>query len=84
MVTGKITRETYWQEDVPKQTQINLVNALEVEPGQREVEQYKAIEPFVRSLKMFKPYAEFESADFYSILQEMKLHKVRKGTRIFN
>lgn len=33
---------------------------------------------------MFKAYKEFESSDFHSILQEIKLHKVRKGTRIFN
>lgn len=68
MLTGKITRETYFHEDIPRVNQLSLIKALQVEPGTREVDQYKVVEPYLRSLKMFKPYADFESADFYSLI----------------
>lgn len=41
MLSGKITRETYFMEDSSRSKQLKLVKALEVEPGNREVEQYK-------------------------------------------
>ena len=44
----------------------------------------KRMIPYVRSMSVFKPYVEFENNDFASIVQDMKLHKVRRGTRITN
>ena len=40
------------------------------------------LEPYVRSMSFFKPYAEFKSDDFYPVTSEMKLVKVRAGQRI--
>ena len=84
LFTGKITKSTNYIDENGRETLGRLVSALEKESGEREPELCNLIEPFVRSISIFKPYREFESSDFQSVLQEMKLHKVRKGTRICN
>ena len=57
-----------------------MMRALDTETGpERKTED---IEPFVRSMSVFKPYAEFSSSDFAPILQEMKLLKFRRGKRV--
>ena len=38
----------------------------------------------MRSISIFKPYREFDSSDFQSVLQDIKLHKVKRGTRVCN
>jgi len=35
-------------------------------------------------MSFFKQYAEFESIDFQSVVQECKLNKIRAGTRLTN
>ena len=65
-----------------REAQIEIIKALECEPNSRDIEQCKAIEPLVRDMKLFRPYSEFKFEDLQSIFQEMKLHKVRKGTRL--
>ena len=56
------------------------MRALDTETGpERNTE---LIEPLVRSMSVFKPYAEFSSSDFAPILQEMKLLKFRRGKRV--
>lgn len=50
----------------------------------RENEHLKQIEPFVRSLKMFKPYADYETGDMAPFLQDISLHKFKTGERIFD
>ena len=84
LVKGKVIRSSHYFDELTERDQIGLLRALETEQGSREEKDCALIEPFVRSISMFKPYAEFESGDFQNIFQEMKLHKVRKGTRITN
>ena len=59
-----------------------MLHALDTETGEREAAHIEHIEPFVRSLSVFKPYAEFSPSDFAPILQEMKLLKFRRGNRV--
>ena len=84
LVKGKVIKSTHYFDTIPKLDQIKLVRALEVENENREPKEFDIIEPYVRSMSIFKPYAEFESADFHSIFRELKLHKIRKGTRVHN
>ena len=84
LLTGKITKSTYYFDEESRQTQIELIRALEAEPGSRDPDQCNAIEPFLKSMKFFKQYSEFKKDDFASILQDIKLHKVRRGTKICN
>ena len=44
----------------------------------------RVIEPLLRSLKFFSAYEEYDSADLHQFVQDIKLHKVTKGTRIYD
>ena len=82
LIRGKVVRSTLYFEELKDHDKIALLKALESEPGQREVDDCKLIEPFIRSMSFFKPYAEFESSDFAHVVQEINLHKVRAGSRV--
>lgn len=84
LVKGKVIKSTHYFDTLSKCDQIKLVRALEVDNESRDVKEFELIEPYVRSMSIFKPYAEFESNDFHSIFREMKLHKIKKGKRIHN
>ena len=84
MVRGKVVKSTHYFDELGYTDKAKLVKALEVDPGMREDADCRLIEPFVRSMSLFKLYSEFESSDFQNILQEMKLHKLRKGQRLTN
>ena len=84
LVRGKVVKSTHYFDEAPLAEKAKLVKALETDPGMRDDKECALIEPFVRSMSLFKLYNEFESADFQNIFQEMKLHKLRKGTRLTN
>ena len=60
------------------------MKALEVDNESRDVKEFDVIAPFVRSMSVFKPYAEFDNRDFEHIFRDIKLHKIKKNKRITN
>lgn len=84
LLKGKVIRSSHYFEEITFPQQMAIIRALEEEPGAREDVSCKLLEPYVRSMSFFKPYQEFESSDFQSVCQDLKLHKVHKGTRIGN
>ena len=82
LVKGKVIRSSHYFEEITQPEQMNIIKALEEEPGARVDISCKLLEPYLRSMSFFKPYQEFESSDFQSVCQDMKLHKVHKGTRL--
>ena len=63
---------------------IKLVKALHAEPGNRNEQECNMIEGYVRSMLIFKPYAFYESSDFQTLLQDVRLHKIKKNHRLCN
>ena len=51
---------------------------MEVDHESRDVKEFDVIAPFVRSMSVFKPYAEFDNRDFEHIFRDIKLHKIKK------
>jgi len=84
LVRGKVVRSTVYFDELADPQKLQLLRALETEPNNREPHECALIEPYVRSMTFLKPYQEFESSDFLPILQEIKLHKFKAGTRIVN
>jgi len=84
LIKGKVVKSTHYFDDLCKLDKIKMVRALEVDHESRDLKEFDLIAPFVRSMSIFKPYAEFETRDFEQIFRDIKLHKVRKGTRIAN
>lgn len=64
LVKGKVVKSTHYFDDQIDENKLKLLKALETEPGSREDKEFKVIEPYIRSMSVFKPYAEFESSDF--------------------
>ena len=60
------------------------MKALEVDHESRDQKEFDVIAPFVRSMSVFKPYAEFDNRDFEHIFRDIKLHKIKKNKRITN
>ena len=82
LVKGKVIKSTHYFDEIENLDKIKLLRALDTEAGpERDT---TLIEPLVRSMSVFKPYAEFSSSDFAPILQEMKLLKFRRGKRVCN
>ena len=79
LITGKVVRSTHYFDSLDHHKKVLLVKALAHEPGNREHKDCELIEPYVRSMTVFKPYKNFESSDFMPILQELKLHKFSRG-----
>ena len=85
LVKGKVVKAThYFDDELSNVEKIKLVKALHSEQGKRDMHELQMIEKYVRSMVLFKPYAHFLPGDFESVLQEIKLHKVKKNTRICN
>ena len=84
LITGKVIRSTHYFNTLEDDEKLSVLRVLDSEPGNREDGECRIIEPFVRSMSLFKPYSDFEFSDFLSVLQEIKLLKVRAGTRITN
>lgn len=63
LVTGKVVRTTHFFEDLPDFRKLDLLKALDSEPGLRDDAECKQIERYIRSMTFFKPYSEFESKD---------------------
>ena len=82
LVTGKVIKGTHFFDEQSKPNQVKLVKALATEPAERELKDNQLIENYVRSISVFKPYKSFLSSDFAPIVQEMKLHKFQRGTRV--
>lgn len=82
LVRGKVIRSTHYFDDLEDAQKMTLLKALDSEAGMRDDTQCKAIEAYVRSMTFLKPYSEFESVDFQSVVQEIKLQKVKAGQRI--
>lgn len=79
LVRGKVIRSTHFFDELQDYNKLELLKALDSEPGSRDDSEVRLIESYVRSMSFFKPYAEFESIDFASVVQECKLVKVRAG-----
>lgn len=77
LVKGKVVKSTHYFDGLSRVEQIKLVRALEVDHESRDAKEFEAIGPFVRSMSIFKPYAEFEDRDFEQIFKDIKLHKFR-------
>ena len=85
LIKGKVVKAThYFDDDLTNVEKIKLVKCLASEPGKRDNETVRTIEKYVRSMSLFKPYAHFKSDDFESLVQEIKLHKIKRNTRICN
>ena len=84
LVRGKVIRSTHFFDELADPQKLQLLKALDSEQGAREDSDAKIIEQYIRSMSFFKPYAEFESIDFASVVQECKLVKCRAGTRLTN
>ena len=82
LLKGKVIRSSHYFEEISYPEQMGIIKALEEEPGTREDISCKLLEPYIRSMSFFKPYQEFEPSDFQSVCQDLKLHKVHKGTRL--
>ncbi len=63
---------------------MDLMKALDTEPGNRENKQLDLILKYIRSMSVFKQYEEFEDSDYEQIVKGVRLHKVKRGTRICN
>lgn len=85
LIKGKVIKSThYFDDELNNEGKIKLVKALANEPGKRDNEEMRLIEKYVRSMQIFKPYAHYKSEDFESLVQDIKLHKMRRGIRICN
>ena len=85
LIKGKVVKAThYFDDELTNVEKIKLVKGLASEPGKRDHETVKTIEKYIRSMALFKAYAHFRSDDFESLIQEIKLHKIKKNTRICN
>ena len=83
LIKGKVVKAShYFDDELNNEQKVKLVKCLASEPGKRDLETVRTIEKYVRSMSLFKPYAHFESDDFASLIQEIKLHKVKKNTRL--
>ena len=85
LIAGKVVKSThYFDNQLTNTEKIKLVKALHSEPGNRSEQECNMIEPYIRSMALFKPYAEYDSNDFHSMLQDIKLHKIKKNHRLCN
>ena len=84
LIRGKVVKSTHYFEDCTHGEQVELVKALDVEPGNRENKHCETILKYIRSMTVFKQYEEFEDSDFEQIVKSVKLHKIRKNQRICN
>lgn len=64
LVKAKVIRSTLYFDDLMDAQKLALLKSLETEQGSRDEADTKHIEPYVRSISLFKPYAEFTSDDF--------------------
>ena len=61
LVRGKMIKSTHYFDDMKdRDTKLALLRALSSEPGNREDYELRAIEPFVRSMSIFKSYSDFK------------------------
>ena len=84
LISGKVIKSSYYWDEIKDEAKIRLIQALHKEPEAREDADCKEIEKYIRSISVFKPYAEFEYEDIKSVLKDVKLHKFKQGTRICN
>ena len=84
LIKGKVIKSTHYFDNISRVDQIKLVRALEVEHENRDFKEFEVIAPYVRSMSIFKPYAEFGQRDFEQIFRDIKLHKLKKGKRVTN
>ena len=65
LVRGRLVKSTHYFDDMQdKDAKLALLRALSTEPGNREDFELRSIEPYVRSMSIFKAYSDFKYQDF--------------------